>query len=80
MWVPRIVQADVRTVVGNLYLDGDADDNSTTDHPNGIDFANQLNIVAKQLLTLESTHGTLVPPTTSAAHGGTRRTHTLGQS
>jgi hypothetical protein len=55
-----LVQADASTVVGVLYLDADSDDNSTTDVPNQIQFAAGITVLAKTLLTLESTQDKLV--------------------
>ena len=55
-----MVQADVRSVVGTLYLDGDTDASSTQDSVNAVQFGTNLTLTAKTWMTLQSTTGGLV--------------------
>ena len=56
-----IVQVDVTTTIGAMYLDGDYENSSSADATNDVQFALALIMSAETLMTLESTTGSLIP-------------------
>ena len=56
-----VVEQDVTATAGYLYLDGDYENAATNDSVNDVQFADNLVLTAKTLMTFESTAGKLAP-------------------
>ena len=54
-----IVKADLSTVTGAMYIDGDVENSSSSDGSNGIGFTDGRTMSAKTVLTLESSTGAI---------------------
>jgi hypothetical protein len=55
-----VVDADITTTQGDMYLDADFDDSSTSDSMNSIEFSSGKSLTAKAFMTLEATTGHVV--------------------
>jgi hypothetical protein len=66
-----VLEVDVTTTEGYVYLDGDYENSSSSDCVNGIDFTDGLVLQSKTLMMLEATQGTFVPAGTVSLRAGT---------
>jgi len=55
-----VVRKSVTTTTGPMHLDGDSDDNKGLDIVNNVEFSAATTTTAKQVMTVESTSGTLL--------------------
>ena len=56
-----IVQTDLSTAAGVLYLDGDDEDSSSQDGVNTVGFTDGRTVSAKTIMTMEATTGLIIP-------------------
>jgi hypothetical protein len=55
------VQVNLNTDTDWIYMEGDFDNSSTEDSRNNVAFADAVTVVAKEVITLEATSGSIIP-------------------